>query len=74
MPWKNSGNESVYDAKKFKRRCPQLITDEDSEYLKKNWEVAEDCLYLNVFTLSVRNVVYSLIEFYGVPVRDRLRS
>ena len=57
IPLRSIGDESIYDAKKFKRECPQLITEEDIKYLKENSAVAEDCLYLNVFTISVSTYI-----------------
>lgn len=52
MPVQLNENEE-YDVKYFKSKCPQLVNQEDEEYLQKNSDKAEDCLYLNVFTIVV---------------------
>lgn len=51
QPPKKKGkiSEDRYDAREFKRKCPQLRNAEDYYYLTHTKDI-EDCLYLNVFT------------------------
>lgn len=64
VPIKSLNLDHVYSAENFKQKCPQIVTDEDAIYLQNNWEKAEDCLYLNIFTVTVNNMIYLNSLFY----------